>query len=436
MIGRRVFVRRSAMAFLAMGLPPEVLVRPLLRGTREAAARKTLICIFQRGAVDGLSMVVPHGEGAYYSSRRSIAVPAPGRSPSSERALDLDGFFGLHPAMAPLQPLYDAGELAVVHAVGSPHPTRSHFDAQDFMELATPGVRTTADGWLNRVLQARDCDGCRGRELADGALHTADHLVGQVGVAGSEVAALRGVSLTSALPRSLTGPHPALAIPDLESFGRGAGAGLETLYRTQGGDAVSGPAGEAFEAVEVLRRIDPASYRTDVEYPRGPFGDSLRQIAQLIKAGVGVEIAFAELGGWDTHVAQGGVQGALARNLGQLARGIRSLHADLGGAMQNVVILTMSEFGRTVEENGSRGTDHGHANCMLVLGDGVRGGRVLGDWPGVAPEDRFEGRDLAVTTDFRDVFAEIVRGHLEVSRLGDVFPGYDVSTDRFRGVLG
>ena len=437
-IERRTFVKEGALALMALGLPPDFLLQPLLAGTQGLDRKKTLICIFQRGAVDGLSMVVPFGERGYYDSRRTIAIQAPGSGDGS--ALDLDGFFGLHPALTPLEELYRRSEMAIVHAVGSPHPTRSHFDAQDFMETGTPGVKSTREGWLNRVLQDTECAECEGRTLQNAAAHAADHAAGQVSMA--TVSSLRGVSMTSALPRVMQGNHPALAIPNLSEFGvhrdDEVGSAFRRLYRTERGDAVSAAAEEAFEAVRALEAIDPGSYEPTggAQYPNGDFGRSLREIAQLVKADVGVEIAFADLGGWDTHVRQGGAQGQLAGRLGQLGEGIRALYDDLGDRMEDVVILTMSEFGRTVAENGSGGTDHGHANCMLALGGSVKGGRILGDWPGLERELLYQGRDLAVTTDFRDVFSEVVSGHLGAAHLDRIFPGYDGDPARYRGILG
>jgi len=440
-ITRRVFFRRGSLALVALGLPPQFLTESLRAATRAAARKKTLICIFQRGAVDGLNMVVPHGEKAYYVRRRSIAVPAPGGNRNG--AIELDGFFGFHPSLRPLHELYARRELAVVHAVGSPHPTRSHFDAQDFMETATPGVKTTRDGWLNRALTHTSCD-CDGRTLADARAHAADHTAGQVGMAGTTGAnaTLRGIAMGSALPVSLRGAHPALAIDDLARFGvaDGRDSSLESTFERQygaGNDLVSSAADEAFEAIRILKAANPLQYApsSGVRYPAGNFGRSLRQIAQLIKSGVGVEVAFADLGGWDTHQSQGGAEGQLARRFDELARGVRALYDDLGDRMNDVVILTMSEFGRTVAENGSGGTDHGHANCMLVMGGPIAGGRVLGDWPGLEREQLYEGRDLALTTDFRDVFGEIVAGHLGTTELGAVFPAYDAQPSRFRGVL-
>ncbi|HET9984870.1 MAG TPA: DUF1501 domain-containing protein [Longimicrobiales bacterium] len=447
MINRRVFLKSGGLALLALGAPPEFVTRALLAETRGAARKKTLVCIFQRGAVDGLSMVVPFGEKEYYRRRSSIAIAAPGRLGGEGSAIDLDGFFGLNPALRPLHDLFRRRELAIVHAVGSPDATRSHFDAQDYMERAAPGDRQVRDGWLNRVLgeTSSGCAECDGRTLKNPALHAADHRVGQTKMAEYPAqAALRGVAIGAELPVSLRGAHPSLAIADLDRFGVAGGrdpsleGAFASLYHTEEGDAVSGAAGEAFEAIRILKSANPAQYRpaAGVDYPPGELGRQLRQIAQLIKADVGVEIAFASVGGWDTHFAQGGAGGQLARRLGELAQGLGAFHDDLGDRMADVAVLTMSEFGRTVAENGSGGTDHGHANCMLVLGGEVRGGRILGEWPGLAPERLYEARDLAVTTDFRDVFAELAGRHLGAGHLDRVFPGYAVEPKRWRGVLG
>jgi uncharacterized protein (DUF1501 family) len=441
---RRVFVKGGALALLAMGLPPEFITRSLLAETRGAARKKTLICIFQRGAVDGLNMVVPFGEKAYYGDRRAIAIQAPSGS-ANQGAIDLDGFFGLHPALQPLHELYGRKELAVVHAVGSPHPTRSHFDAQDFMETATPGVKSTRDGWLNRVLAdtQNHCADCTGRTLDNRRAHAADHASGQIAMASAGASSLRGISLGAETPRAMRGKYPTLSIPDLDRFGVSGGrdAAIENAfsqtYGAEAGTIIGSAADGAFDAMQILKKANLAQYRaaSGVEYPPGDFGRSLRQVAQLIKAGVGVEIAFVDIGGWDTHQAQGGPQGQLANCLRELARGIRALYDDLGDHMDDVVLLTMSEFGRTVRENGTGGTDHGHATCMLAMGGPVKGGKVYGDWPGLAREQLYEGRDLAVTTDFRDVFGEIVQKHLGAKELGKVFPGYALDAKRFRNLL-
>jgi uncharacterized protein (DUF1501 family) len=447
-----MFLKQGGLALLSLGLPPSFLTRTLFAECTAAGRGRTLICIFQRGAVDGLAMVPPFGEPAYYANRRTIAIPRPGVQGG---AIDLDGFFGLHPALDPLAPLYRDGEIAIVHACGSPHPTRSHFEGQDYMETAAPGDRDVRDGWLNRALGATPCACGAGRTLADGAAHAADHAAGQAALA--ESSSLRGIAIGGDLPLALRGKVPTLAIPDLERFGIGASVGrgggrgegsgergadpdaeaaLTELYRGEEG-LIAGAADESFDAVERLRRADPLRYApaAGIEYPAGPFGRSLRQIAQLVKADVGLEIAFADVGGWDTHQAQGGSGGQLALRLAQLGQGLRALHDDLGDRMEDVVVITMSEFGRTVAENGTGGTDHGHGTCMLALGGPVSGGRVLGPWPGLDPGALHERRDLAITTDFRDVFAEIVVRHLQAESPAEVFPGHPIDPARFPRLL-
>src|SRR5829696_4296276 len=401
MFSRRVFMKNGGLALLSVGFAPAFLAR-----TVEAAAarRKVLITIFQRGAVDGLSMVVPHGERRFYSARPSIAIPRPG---SDAGAVDLDGFFGLHPRLRMLAPLWERKQLAIVHASGSPDGTRSHFDAQDYMETATPGVKSTQDGWLNRYLHARE---------------------------HADATPFRAVALAGQLPRALHGAAPALAMGQIGQFGIRAGqatatvqASFESEYAAAADTVLNKTGGQAFDAVRMLESADPLKYQPQngAEYPRSGYGDALRQIAQLVKADVGLEIAFAEAGGWDTHANQGGSAGELARRLEDFGRGIAALTRDLGDRMADVVILTMSEFGRAVAENGNRGTDHGHGNAMLIIGgQHVRGGKVYGRWPGLAREQRYDGRDLAVTTDFRSVFAEVVTGHLGVSDTRSIFPGF------------
>jgi uncharacterized protein (DUF1501 family) len=414
MISRRVFVKNGACAMVTVGFAPAFLARTAFAQGRAVRA-KQLIAIFQRGAVDGLNMVVPFGEDEYYKARPSIAIGRPGSRDDS--AIDLDGFFGLNPRLRPLEPLWQARQLAIVHACGSPDATRSHFDAQDYMETGTPGVKSTDDGWLNRYLQAR-----------------------RVEVATP----FRAVSLTGQLPRMLRGTSPALAMSQIAQFGIRAGqstdtvnASFEALYASAADRVLNGTAREAFDAIKMLKATDPARYEADhgADYPRSPFGQSLKQIAQLIKARVGLEVAFADIGGWDTHINQGASQGQLAARLDDFARSIAALTIDLGDRMADTIVLTMSEFGRAVNENGNRGTDHGHGNAMLVIGGGIRGGRVLGKWPGLAARSRFEGRDLAVTTDFRDVFGEVVVGHLGVTNPKPIFPGYDIQASRFPGLF-
>jgi len=362
--------------------------------------------------VDGLNMIVPHGDPAYYRERPRIAVP-------ERDVVDLDGHFGLHPRLAPLKPLWDNKSLAAIHAVGSPDSTRSHFDGQDYMESGTPGVKATPDGWLNRYCQ-------HDREHAD--------------------TPFRAVAFGPQLPRALAGSAPSLAIEDLQAFGLRVPQeaardkltrAFEELYAGSATGLLSASSQEAFEAVQMLKRVNPAQYQpaNGADYPRGRFGRSLLQIAQLIKADVGMQVAFADVTGWDTHVNQGASEGQLAARLAELGQGLAAFAQDLGEGMRDVVVLTMSEFGRTIRENGNSGTDHGHATAMLALGGPVNGGRVLGKWPGLDPASRFEGRDLAVTTDFRDLFAEILARHLGATDLGAVFPGFTPAAARFPGAI-
>jgi uncharacterized protein (DUF1501 family) len=403
---RRSFLKGGALALIGVTAEVTGIPRFLVRAAHAgpAAGRpKTLVAVFQRGAVDGLSMVVPHGDPAYAPARPTIAITAP---------VDLDGLFGLHPALEPLESLWKARRLAVVHACGSAHSTRSHFDAQDYMETGTPGVKATRDGWIARGLAAR---------------------------AASPASPFRAVALGPQLPRSLRGDIGALAMPGLGDFELGAdGGGFEALYAQGTLDLIHGAGRQTFEAVKMLKAAAPTRFApaNGARYPRTEFGDKLQQIAQLVKADVGLEVAFVDVGGWDTHAGQGNERGQLAFRLGDFANGLAAFTRDLDGRMDEVVVLTMSEFGRTVRENGNRGTDHGHGTAMLVLGGAVRGGRVYGRWPGLAPEQLFEGRDLAVTTDFRALFSELALGQLGVPREATIFPGFALSSEPKPGVLG
>lgn len=422
MISRRIFIKNGGLALVSLGFAPSFLARTAA-AAQQGGRRKVLLAIFQRGAVDGLNMIVPFGERAYYAARPTIAIPRPGQ-PGAEAALsalDLDGFFGLHPRMAPLEPFWRDRRLAIVHACGSPDSTRSHFDAQDYMESATPGVKSTQDGWLNRYLDARRAQ---------------------------DVTPFRAVSLTAQLPRVLQGTAPAIAMTRIQQFGLQGGhaapradgaapASFEAEYAASADHILNRTGKEAFDAVRMLKSANPAQYRPDngADYPRSGFGDALRQIAQLIKADVGLEVAFADVGGWDHHVNQGASTGQLAQRLDDFSRALAAIATDLGPRLDDVVILTMSEFGRTLAENGNRGTDHGHGNAMLVLGGTVRGGKVYGRWPGLEPDQRYEGRDLAITTDFRDVFSEIIVRHLGVREPKPIFPGYAIRPSNFPGFL-
>ena len=425
---RRVFMKSGAMALVTMGLSPSFLRRTafgaqLARGASlgGAARGKTLICLFQRGAADALNIVVPFGEAAYYRLRPNLAIAAPARGAGTAGSVDLDGFFGLHPALAPLEPLWKRGMLAPVHAVGSPSATRSHFDAQDYMESGTPDVKGTRDGWLNRYLALRGtCEA--------GCVHGAP-------------SPFRAVAMTAQTPRILEGPEPAIAMSSLEEFSvRASGTAaerLEALYHAGQADVVHAAGGEMFEAMRILRAADPQRYapRNGARYPGSPFGQRLKQIAQLIRADVGLEVAFADVGGWDTHVNQGGATGQLAARLDDFARAIAALVADLDDRMADVAIMTMSEFGRTARQNGSGGTDHGHASALFVIGGNVKGGKVHGRWPGLEPEQLHEGRDLALTTDFRSVFSEVAAKHLGAKRLEALFPGYGGGEKSWVGIL-
>src|ERR1051325_1216862 len=422
-MNRRAFVKSGALSFVTLGLAPSFLRRSafaaeLVKGaaTYGNARGKVLICLFQRGAADALNMIVPFGDPSYYRLRPGIAVPRP-VSGTAQAALDLDGFFGLHPSLGPIKELWDRGIVAPVHAVGSPSSTRSHFDAQDYMESGTPDNKGTRDGWLNRYLATEGtCEACK-------------------------PSAFRAVAMTSQTPRILDGPAATVSMDNLDSFSmRTAGTQaerLEALYRTGSADVVHAAGGELFDAMKALRSANPQQYtpRNGAVYPSTPFGQHLRQIAQLIKADVGLEIAFADVGGWDTHANQGGATGQLANRFDDFAKSIHALVTDLGDRMADVTIMTMSEFGRTVRQNGNGGTDHGHASALFVIGGDVRGKRVHGRWPGLAPEQLYEGRDLALTTDFRTVFSEVAAKHLGAKKLDQVFPGFEADRSKWVGVL-
>ena len=402
-ITRRVFLRNGALAVVGTAALPGFLTRAAAGAAQTAGVHnKRLVVIFQRGAADGLNIVVPHGEQAYYAMRPSINIPR-------KEVLDLDGFFGLHPAMSSFVPLWNQRHLAIVHAAGSPDPTRSHFDAQDFMESGTPGLKATEDGWLNRALHSM--------------------------AAPADKSAFRAIALGASLPRILSGAEPAVAINNLNEFGVGGRTGkaapiantFESMYANSVDTVLHGTGEQTFEAVKMLKAADPSKYSpaAGADYPRGRFGDSLKQLAQLIKANLGVQVAFADIGGWDHHVNEGNTQGQIANVLREFSQSISAFWADLGDLADETIIVTMSEFGRTARENGNRGTDHGHANVMFLLGGPVRGGKVYGRWPGLDQSQLYEGRDLALTTDFRRVLGEAVYRHLGNRSLDSVFPGFE-----------
>ncbi len=401
MPSRRIFLKNSALAMMGAGSVPTWLGRALYAQNAPGERKKILIAIFQRGAVDGLNVVIPHGDPAYYALRPSIGIPRPNGSETS--AIDLDGHFGLHPALRSLKPLWAGKQLAIVEAVGSPDPTRSHFDAQDYMESGAPGLKVNTAGWLNRAL-----------------------------VEESAPPPMRAVSVTPDLPLTLRGRHPAVAIGNLNDFqvkDAQASATFEGMYGSAADTLLNGTGKETFEAIRIVRGIQKQPYApmNGAQYPNGRLGQSLQQIARMIRANVGLEVAFTDVGGWDTHVNETGVQphtGQLANLLKDFGDALGAFALDMGDRMADITVVTMSEFGRTARENGDRGTDHGHANVMFVLGGRVRGGKVYGDWPGLQPEQLYEGRDLKVTTDFRTVLGELVRTQMGNRDLSRVFPGF------------
>ena len=411
-ISRRYFLKSGGIGMLGMASLPSFLQRAV--AATAAPNKKKLVVLFQRGAMDGLNVVVPFGERNYYQMRPTIAIPEPRRG-GTEAAIDLDGFFGLHPSLEPLLPLFRNGQLAIVQAVGSPDPTRSHFDAQDFMESGTPGMKATDDGWLNRAMQANHEE---------------------------KPSPFRAVAFGPYLPRTLQGAAPAVAIPDLKQFKmygpqQTVEGGFEAMYAQTVDAALRGVGQETFEAIDQLKKINPDKYQPEnsAQYPKGRFGQSLQEIAELFKADLGLEVAFLDSGGWDHHVNEGGVQGQLANLLRDLGQGLAAFHQDMGDRMEDVAFVSMSEFGRTVRENGNHGTDHGHANCMLVMGGPIKGGRVYSRWPGMSEGQLYQGRDLAVTTDYRSVLGEIISKHLGDRNLKTVFPGYANDPKQFLNLV-
>ena len=414
-ITRRIFLRNGALAVVGTTALPSFLTRAAFGAADPGVRTKRLVVIFQRGAADGLNIVVPHGEPGYYAMRPTINIPR-------KSVLDLDGFFGLHPAMSSFQPLWKQKHLAVVHAAGSPDPTRSHFDAQDFMESGTPGLKVTDDGWLNRALH----------ELS-------------AGKSAPDKSAFRAIALGPSLPRILSGKERAVAVNNLNDFSVGGNNSnaapmsntFEAMYDHSLDTVLHGAGQETFDAVKTLKAAGPAHYTpaANANYPRGRFGDSLKQLAQLIKANLGVQVAFTDIGGWDHHVNEGSTQGQIANVLGDFSQSIAAFWADLGDLGEDTVVVTMSEFGRAARENGNRGTDHGHANVMFVLGAPVKGGKVYGRWPGLDQSQLYEGRDLAVTTDFRLVLSEVVSRYLGNKDLKTVFPGFESQPGQFVELL-
>lgn len=411
---RRDFLRQLA-ALPALAMWPPGMPRLAFAPAHTAPRGDVLVCVFLRGAADALNIIVPHGDEDYYRARPTLAIPRPDdhRATAGRRTLDLDGFFGLHPALAPLTEFWQAEHFAAVHALGAAEEERSHFKAMALMERGVGDETGPASGWL-------------GRHLA--ALDTGNN------------SPLRAVSIGEMVVRSLRGPVPATALRSIADFHLGGDAraiaemqaALSTLYAQ--GNPLDAPAAEALQTLETLTRLNEQTRPDNVStiYPEDEFGRGLQQVARLIKAEVGLEVACLDLGGWDTHIAQGGSEGLMARQLGQLAEGLAAFYTDLGAATDRLLVVVMSEFGRRVSENGGFGTDHGYGGAMLLLGGQVVGGRVHGHWPGLAPEQRIGPGDLAVTTDYRDVLAEVVSRHLNNPHLNLVFPNYQPV---FQGVV-
>ncbi len=408
MVNRRAFMKSGALALFAAGFGgvPGFVARAAdnRKILTPYKKNKVMVCIFQRGAMDGLMAVSPYADPNLKILRPSLFM-SPAKTEGS--MTDLDGRFGLHPSLNSLHPFFAEGRMAIVHGVGSPNNTRSHFDAQDYMESGTPFNKGTASGWLNRA----------------------------VGLMGHDAATpFRAVSLTSALPRSFYGDNEALAISNLQDFAiqmRGnpaathaAAQSFEQLYDQTSSEVLNRAGKESFDAMKMLnlnniRNYQPAS---GVVYPVSALGNALKQIAILIKMDVGMEVAFAESGGWDTHYNQGTANGALANNLKDFSNSIAAFWQDLGGYQDEVTVMTMTEFGRTAYQNGTGGTDHGRASCLFVLGNDVAGGKVYNNIKSLAKADLEDGRDLPVSTDFRSVFSAVANGHLKINDDKTLFP--------------
>jgi uncharacterized protein (DUF1501 family) len=410
---RRDFVRTLGRLGAAAVVSAPAWLPKLAFARDENSSRDLIVCVFLRGGADGLSLVVPHGDAGYYRARPSLAVPRPDDR-GSRVAVDLDGFFGLAPGLASFKPIYDAGQLAIVHAVGSPDPTRSHFEAQDFMENGTPGDGTTLTGWLGRHLQDVGTS-------ADGPL--------------------RGLAASYTIPRSLSGAPATVAVPSIAEYGLvgrpetgDERLGWMSSVYGQSDEPVRTAAANVTDTIKLIQQVGSSGYTpaSGAVYPQGEWGLGLQTIAQLAKADVGLEAACIDLDGWDTHAVQGPLTGKLDALCTTLSTGLAAFHADMSDRLDRTTVVVMSEFGRRVAENGSAGTDHGHGSCMFVLGGNVNGGRVHGDWPGLQRDQLDNERDLAITTDFRDVLSEILEKRAGNPGPASVFPGF---TPTFPGVV-
>ena len=410
---RRGFLKSGALALFATGVGgvPTFIARAANSNKIVSPYKKNkkIVCIFQRGAMDGLMAVTPFTDENLRAARPNLFMSA-AKNGGTTPLIDLDGRFGLHPAMKSFEPLFRDKRLGIVHAVGSPNSTRSHFDAQDYMEAGTPFNKGTSSGWLNRA----------------------------VGLLGHEAATpFQAVSITSSLPKSFYGDNPALAINNLQDFAiqmRGnpmaanmAAKSFEELYDQTSSSLLNKTGKESFDAVKMLQKSDTKNYKpaNGAVYPQSQLGNALKQVAQLIKMDVGLEVAFTECGGWDTHYNQGVETGVFARNVTDLSDSIVAFWTDMSAYQDDVTLMTMTEFGRTVKQNGTAGTDHGRASCLFILGNDVNGGIVHGDMPLLAKENLADGRDVPVTTDFRSVFSEVADTHLKIHDDKVLFPEWD-----------
>lgn len=407
---RRIFLKKSGLYLVTVPVLPTILGRVAQAVTLDASSGKTLVVIFQRGAADGLSMVPPLGDPAYNTKiRPSIAI-------SPKEAIKLDGYFGLHPALKDLIPLWESKRMAIIHQVGSPNNTRSHFDAQDYMESGAPGVKAIDNGFLDRLLV----------KIPD----------------GSPKSIFKGIAMQPNLPRSMWGTSGAFAMNAIKEFSQigtgsmsltGTHKGFEYLYDAALDQALRGAGQNTFEAMKILKTLPETS--SGVSYPKGQLGDHLADIARMIKGNLGLRVAMTDCGGWDTHKRQGSAEGTLATRLNEFGGAIAAFAKDLGKKMDDVCLVTMTEFGRTVEENGNGGTDHGHGSVMLIVGNRVIGRQVRSRWKSLEKENLFEGRDVPVTTDFRDVWSEIFTSHFQIANASEVFPDFTSST-KLVGLFG
>lgn len=400
---RRSLLRGAATGAAAMLFGPSALAQISLKQAQ--VERETLVIVFLRGGADGLNVVTPYGEDEYYKLRPSVALGGPKKGPSGDRVLDLDGFFGFHPSLAPIEPIFKDGQMAVVHAIGSGDGSRSHFEAMSAMErglhYSGEGASRT-NGWLARYLNATQSD---------------------------QDSPIRALALTGVLPDSLIGATGAQNISQIKDYElRGSEEFRHHIQRVyaKGEDPMTRSGRETMRLLKSLERLDYSGYQAQgkTNYPDTGLGQGLRQVAFLQKAEVGLEVAFLDHGGYDTHVVQGAGTGWLANLLSDLAQSLRAFSDDMGPRMNRTTVIVMTEFGRRVYENGGLGTDHGRASCMFAMGGGVQGGKVYGNWPGLKKENLEGPGDLRVTTDYRNVLAEALQKRLGLASLSPVFPGF------------